>query len=94
MPRRPRRHPFLLLALLGLMAFGAVILAGLDPAGPAGTAALWLFRTAGFGFHASANLLARHVPWLPDWLDVVGVLMLGFAPYLLADLLWRRLRRD
>lgn len=55
-------------------------------------ASIGLLHTAGAGFHFAANLLARHAPWSPEWLDLAGVLILGMSPYLAIDTAWRRWR--
>jgi hypothetical protein len=87
------RHPFLTLGAISFLAFLPLLLLDLDPesTGFRILAAVW--RTAGFGPHLTANLLARHAPWLPAWLDAGAVVVLGLLPYALLDAALRRVRR-
>jgi hypothetical protein len=84
------RHPFAALAVLGLAALALLALAVLPLDRAPGRVLVLLLHTAGAGFYGAANLLARHAPWLPGWLDASLVVALGAAPYLAADVLWRR----
>lgn len=79
------RHPFTVAGLLGLVAFGVLIVSGAPTDAPAGAILLVVFRTFGAGFHLSANLLAQHLPALPGWLDAPLVVVLGLAPYIVLD---------
>jgi hypothetical protein len=85
------RHPFVLIAGLGLLAFGALVLIHppLDSLG--GRLTIGLLRTAGAGFYFAANLLARHLPNIPGWLDVSLIIILGSLPYAAADAVLRRI---
>jgi apolipoprotein N-acyltransferase len=84
------RHPFSALGALGLLALAGLAVGGVPVDHPAGDALVSVLHTLGIGFYWAANALARHAPWLPGWLDVALVLVLGAAPYLAADVVWRR----
>jgi len=84
------RSPFLTLGALGLLALALLAVTGLPVETPAGAALVAVLHSLGIAFYVAANALARHAPGIPEWLDVTGVLLLGAATYLAADLVWRR----
>jgi len=92
-PRSLRRwiidHPFLCLALLAGLVFGAMH-AGLI----GGAAVTTAWQLLGVGFHATANALARWLPDIPGWLGIAMVIVFGLIPYLALDALWRYLKPD
>jgi hypothetical protein len=87
---RLRDHPFLTLGAASFLLLLALMVA--EPPEPAARALGLLWRTLGSGPHLAANLLARHAPALPDWLDAALVVVLGLLPYAAADALLRRWR--
>jgi hypothetical protein len=88
-----RTHPFLLLGIGSFLLFVPLLVLDLDPESLLfrGLAVLWRFL--GVGPHTAANLLARHAPGIPGWLDATLVVVLGLFPYAAADAVLGQLRR-
>lgn len=82
-------NPFLCVAIVAGLIFGAMYF-GL--ASDSIAVAAW--QLLGFGFHATANLLARWMPDIPGWLDALMVAVIGLVPYLVLDTVWRYLKPD
>jgi hypothetical protein len=95
--RRLRSFPFLLVGAGSFLLFGLLLLVELPADSPLFRVLALVWQTLGAGPHLVANLLARHLPDIPGWLDVTLIVGLGLAPYLAVDLLlaalskrWRR----
>lgn len=90
-PRSLRRwvvdHPFLCVAILAGLIFGAMQSGLLG-----GAAASTAWQILGFGFHATTNALARWLPDIPGWLETAMVAVIGLMPYLMIDAVWRFLK--
>jgi drug/metabolite transporter (DMT)-like permease len=91
--RRLLDNPFLALAIIAAIAFAVLFFLQPAPESSLFRLLTTIWQTLGIGFHLAANLVARLIPDLPELLDVALVALVGLLPYLLADAIWRRLRR-
>jgi hypothetical protein len=87
-----RAHPFLLVGIGSFLFFVPLLVLDLRPESSLlrGLALLW--QSLGVGPHTAANLLSRHAPDIPGWLDGILVVVLGLLPYAAADAILRHLR--
>jgi hypothetical protein len=87
-----RIHPFLLAGIGSFFFLAPVLVLDLQPDSTLfhGLVVLWQF--VGVGPHTASNLLSRHAPDIPGWLDATLIVVLGLLPYAAADALLRNLR--
>jgi hypothetical protein len=87
-----RTHPFLLVGIGSFFFFAPLLVLDLPPESSLfhGLAVLW--QSLGVGPHTASNLLARHAPTMPAWLDATLIVVLGLLPYAAADAILRHLR--
>jgi hypothetical protein len=88
-----RTHPFLLAGIGSFFFFASLLVLDLQPGSSVfrGLAVLW--QSLGVGPHTASNLLARHAPNIPAWLDATLIVVLGLLPYAAADAILRHVRR-
>jgi hypothetical protein len=87
-----RAQPFLLVGIGSFLFFVPLLVLDLRPESSLFRGLAMLWRSLGVGPHTAANLLARHAPDIPGWLDVLLIVVLGLLPYAAADSILRRLR--
>jgi hypothetical protein len=87
-----RTHPFLLVGIGSFLSFVPLLVLDLQPESSLfrGLVVLWQFL--GVGPHTASNVLARHAPNIPAWLDATLIVGLGLLPYAAADAILRHLR--
>jgi hypothetical protein len=87
-----RNHPLLLVGIGSFFFFVPLLVLDVQPESSLfhGLAMLW--RSLGVGPHTASNLLARHAPSIPAWLDITLIVVLGLLPYAAADAILRHLR--
>jgi hypothetical protein len=87
-----RTHPFLLAGIGSFIFFALLLVLDFQPESSLfrGLAVLW--QSLGLGPHTASNLLARHAPNIPAWLDATLIVVLGLLPYAAADAILRHLR--
>lgn len=86
-------HPFLILAVIAVMALGLRYF--LEPRLGSGMLigildTVWV--VTGFGFRAALSLISSLLPELPDRLGLAMAGLIGLFGHLLADAAWRTLR--
>jgi hypothetical protein len=86
-----RTHPFLLAGIGSFAFFVPLLVLDLQPESSLlhGLVALW--QSLGIGPYTASNLLARHAPDIPAWLDATLIVVLGLLPYAAADAILGRL---
>jgi hypothetical protein len=87
-----RTHPFLLVGIGSFFFFVPLLVLELQPESSLFHGLVVLWQALGVGPHTAANLLARHAPNIPAWLDATLIVVLGLLPYAAADAILRRLR--
>jgi|GEM_PF-6078092 len=82
-----RENPFLCAAFLALIALAAL---ESDVGSPGFMSLMW--TVLGFGFYIVSSLPERLMPGISGWIHLAMIGALGLIPYLIADMVWRRLR--
>lgn len=80
-------NPFLCAAFLAGLALAAL---HSDLGSSAILQTIW--AVLGFGFHLTSSWTDKLMPAAAGWLAAAMAFVLGLIPYLLADMIWRRLR--
>jgi hypothetical protein len=87
-----RNHPFLFVGIGSFFFFVPLLIFDLEPESFLFRGLAMLWQTLGVGPHTASNLLARHAPNIPAWLDITLIVVLGLFPYAAADAILRHLR--
>lgn len=87
-----RTHTFLLAGIVSSFLLAPLLVLDLQPESSLFRVLVVLWQSLGVGPHTAANLLARHAPNIPEWLDATLIVVLGLLPYAAADAILRRLR--
>jgi hypothetical protein len=87
-----RTHPFLLVGIGSFFFLVPLLLLDLQPESSLFHGLVLLWQTLGAGPHTASNLLARHAPSIPAWLDATLIVVMGLLPYAAADAILRKLR--
>jgi hypothetical protein len=87
-----RAHPFLLVGVGSFFFFAPVLVLDLDPGSSLFHGLVVLWQSLGVGPYTASNLLARHAPDIPAWLDATLIVVLGLLPYAAADAVLRNVR--
>jgi hypothetical protein len=87
-----RAHPFLLVGIGSFFFFVPLLVLDLQPESFLFRGLAMLWQSLGVGPHTASNLLARHAPNIPAWLDITLIVILGLLPYAAADTILRCLR--
>jgi hypothetical protein len=87
-----RTHPFLLVGIGSFFVFAPLLVLDRQPESSLFHWLVVLWQSLGAGPHTASNLLARHAPDIPAWLDATLVVVLGLLPYAAADAILRHLR--
>jgi hypothetical protein len=88
-----RTHPFLVVGVGSFFLFAPLLVLDLQPESPLFHGLVVLWQSLGVGPYTASNLLARHAPNIPAWLDATLIVVLGLLPYAAADAILRHLRR-
>ncbi|MEX2528484.1 MAG: hypothetical protein WEA09_12675, partial [Gemmatimonadota bacterium] len=84
-----RAFPLTSLVLTAVATFVVLLALGIPmESGTAGALAVRILQFVAFGVWWVANWLEQAAPSLPTWLDGSLVIILGFLPYVVADLLF------
>jgi hypothetical protein len=87
-----RTHPFLLVGIGSFFFFAPLLLLDLQPESSLFHGLVVLWQSLGVGPYTASNLLARHAPDIPAWLDAALIVVLGLLPYAAADAILKHLR--
>jgi hypothetical protein len=87
-----RTHPFLLVGVGSFFFFAPLLVLDLQPESSVFHGLVVLWQSLGVGPYTASNLLARHAPNIPAWLDATLIVVLGLLPYAAADAILRHLR--
>jgi hypothetical protein len=90
--QRLRTHPFLFMGIGSFFFFVPLLVLDLQPGSSLFRVLAMLWQSLGVGPHTASNLLARHAPNIPAWLDTILIVLLGLLPYAAADAAVRHLR--
>lgn len=82
-----RDNPFLCAAFLAGLSLAAL---ESDVGSRAILDLMW--TVLGFGFHLTATWPQKLMPGIPGWLGIAMGLAMGLVPYLIADVIWRKIR--
>lgn len=83
-----RAFPLTSLVLAAVAVFVVLLALGIPmESGTAGAMVVQVLQIVAFGVWWVANWLEHAAPSLPTWLDGSLVIILGFLPYVVADLL-------
>jgi hypothetical protein len=96
-PRSPamhwlRTHPFLFAGIGSFFFFAPLLVLDLQPESFLFHGLVVLWHSLGVGPYTASNLLARHAPNIPAWLDATLIVVLGLLPYAAADAILKHLR--
>jgi hypothetical protein len=87
-----RTHPFLLVGIGSFFFFAPLLVLDLQPESSVLRGLVVLWQSLGVGPYTASNLLARHAPNIPAWLDAALIVVLGLLPYAAADAILGHLR--
>jgi hypothetical protein len=87
-----RTHPFLTAGIGSFFFLAPLLVLDLRPESSLFRGLAMLWQSLGVGPHTASNLLARHAPNIPAWLDITLIVVLGLLPYAAADTILRYLR--